>query len=257
MDALNFENGKVEKSYTVSRFHHLRNITKLFRIIDFRFLLIFLTWASTHVPFVVRISGEYFRQLMTIVISPLFIFIISNIIVLTLLFQSGFLFPQCSQINNETKGDLYEGFIINSDYCTNLAHEIPFLVHEQEDIVYQDKQTIFEEKKVGQNMKFVEGLKVHRRSQSESSKKKKSLEVDNFMNQLRRSKTEKCWKVINSGKTPAETVFVVDEMSNEEFQRAIEDFIAKQIKFHREEKLSVVISSHTSTCRTTSKGNIL
>lgn len=257
MDALNIDNGKVEKSNVMSRFVHLKNVTKLFRIIEFRFLLIFLTWVSAHVPFFVKISAEYARQLMTIVFSPLFIFILSNIIVVTLLFQSSCFFPRYYQEQNEIDIYLYEEFILNNDYYMNFTYETPFPVQEpDENIVYLDKQTILEEKKYGENMKFVEaleGLKVHRRSQSESTIEGKTLGVDNCKKQFRRLETEKCWKVINSDETLAETVYMVDEMNNEEFQRAIEDFIAKQIKFHHEEKLSVVISSHNWTSET-SKG---
>nr|GMD39681.1 uncharacterized protein LOC109172462 [Ipomoea batatas] len=55
--------------------------------------------------------------------------------------------------------------------------------------------------------------------------------------ELRRSEREKCRRVADPVDIPAETAYTVDELSNEEFNRTIEDFIAKQIKFHQEEKM--------------------
>lgn len=97
--------------------------------------------------------------------------------------------------------------------------------------MFQDKQTIVEVAKV---------IKAHRRSgdQSENLRRAEGLEEDINCSsccgkQLHRLETEMRRRVEDSGE--------VDELNNEEFQRAIEAFIAKQIKFHQEEKLAIVL----------------
>lgn len=121
--------------------------------------------------------------------------------------------------------EFYEEFIKNSDDSTQFSQECVSQAPEPEEILYQDKQSIYEVR-----------TNIDRRSQSETWKKEENLSEDICEKQLRPSETDKCRKVVNPGEVLDETV-VVDELSNEEFQRAIEDFIAKQIKFHQEEKL--------------------
>ncbi|KAG8383360.1 hypothetical protein BUALT_Bualt04G0004400 [Buddleja alternifolia] len=209
---------KIENSNnSIPRFSSLREIKKLFRVTEIFLILIFLTWSSTHLPVAVKVSGEYFRQLANIVVSHLFVFLLSNVIVLTLIFNSRHFFPHQSFQNL--------GEIDVEELCGEFIEfscEAPS--QRSEEIVYEEKRTVIE---------VTSEVKVHRRSQSESLRREKmmSLEEDSGK-QLRRSETEKRRKVVDDG---GETV--VDELSNEEFQRAIEAFITKQIKFHKQEKI--------------------
>ncbi|ESW28063.1 LOW QUALITY PROTEIN: hypothetical protein PHAVU_003G255700 [Phaseolus vulgaris] len=54
---------------------------------------------------------------------------------------------------------------------------------------------------------------------------------------LRRSETEK------RRENPPENLYPQDKLSNEEFQRAIEAFIAKQLRFLREESSAIVVQN--------------
>lgn len=54
--------------------------------------------------------------------------------------------------------------------------------------------------------------------------------------QLRRSETEKLRE------TAKENLYPQDKLSNEEFQRAIDAFIAKQMRFLREDSSAIVVS---------------
>ncbi|KAI3461935.1 hypothetical protein Pfo_018598 [Paulownia fortunei] len=219
------------------RFHCLPKIKKLFRIIEIFLILVFLTSASIRLPFAIKITGEYFRQLISVVVSPLFIFLLGNVIVLSLFLKSRHLFPQDehSQISIETHLEICQEFITNRDDCTHFTLE-SFL--QPEEVVFQDKQTIFEVTKV----------KALKRSQSENLRRGKGLEEDNCSScgkQLQRSETEKLRRVADGGEVALEAVEMVDELSNEEFQSAIEAFIAKQIKFHQQEKLAIVLHGRT------------
>lgn len=232
MEGFDFDDNVMmaERSSSMLRFCGLREIKKLFRIMEIFLVLLFLTWASNRLPFAVRISGEYFRQIVNIVHSHLFIFFLGNVIVLILFFKSRNLFLQHDFQNiSETHMEFCQEFIKNSYGHTHFAAESS---PQPEEIVYQDKQTILE----------VTRVKVHRRSQSENFRRKKVLEEDKNCGsrgkQLRRSETERQRRVEEVAAKNAE---MVDELSNEEFHRAIEAFIAKQIKFHQEEKLAIVL----------------
>lgn len=262
MEPLNFENLISEKPTTLLNLTHFirsSSVGKLFRIVEIFLGLVFLSWTSTRLPFAVKISGEYFRHLITVVISPLFIFLLSNLIVLTLLFKAGDQSPAIisSETETETEADFYEELVKASGNCmmnfTNLTSS-------PDEIKYEDKRTIFEVSravKIGNSgaSEVSETVtdrpsetKSYSRSQSENSDwKREFLEEEDEDNRgkLRRSETEKCGKVANPGENPGETVYIFDELSNEEFQQTIEAFIARQIKFHREEKLAVVLHRHT------------
>jgi hypothetical protein len=59
--------------------------------------------------------------------------------------------------------------------------------------------------------------------------------------QLRRSETEKLRE------TEKENLYPQDKLSNEEFQRAIDAFIAKQMRFLREESSAIVVHNTSSS----------
>ncbi|KAM7506759.1 hypothetical protein LguiA_017212 [Lonicera macranthoides] len=116
-----------------NRYNHLYNIAKLFRLIDFCLALIFLSWISAHLLLVVKISDKYFRILLSFIVSPLFIFLLCNAIVIALLANSG-------QFSNG-EPDLFEDFVIHNETNINFTLDSS-LVPETETIVYEDKKFI-------------------------------------------------------------------------------------------------------------------
>lgn len=266
MDPFDFDSLKSEKATAaILRHDHFKSIAKLFRILEIFLGLVFFSWTSTRLPFAVKISGDYFRHFVSIIITPLFIFLICNLIVLILLFKAGNIFSGAHYTCN-ISSEFYEGFIKNGDNSIiNLTDAISSPVPESIQIEYQDKQTIFQVtngRTVISNEKSLDvsefadrspivpetisESKSYRRSQSEHlDLNRESLEKEENHGKLRRLGTEKCRKIANPGEVPEETVYVFDELSNEEFQKTIEAFIAKQIKFHQEEKLAIVLHSQT------------
>lgn len=254
MDIFDIHNVKMEKANAMQRYWRFRKIAKLFRLVELFLAVFLLSWISTRLPFVVRISGEYFRLLLSIIVSPLFIFMVGNVIVLTLVVKSGHLNGTHSAVDNAGT-DLYE------DIVNNASEDVPPVL-KQEEIVYQDKRIISEEnskpiigyccneneikvheatKKPTVNSVPDLDSKIYRRSQSENLKNRDPfLESDKVNGKLKRSETE-----IGRRKddTPVEDEAadnVVDDLSNEEFQKRIEGFIARQVRFHQEEKLAIV-----------------
>ncbi|XP_057786758.1 uncharacterized protein LOC131004154 [Salvia miltiorrhiza] len=198
MEGFDFEGNTMKAEQSSSfpvKFSGVGEMKKLFRIAEIFIVLCLLTWTSSRLPLAVRISGEYLRRLVNIVVSHLFVFFLSNAIVLILFCKSRTLF-------------LHHAF--QPDFC----HDFIGNAAGEEEIVYQDKHTILQVTKV-------------RRSQSANFRRESGGACGR---QLRRSETEL-----------RRRVEVVDQLSNEEFQRAIEAFIAKQIKFHQQEKLTIVL----------------
>ncbi|XP_012491635.2 uncharacterized protein LOC105803782 [Gossypium raimondii] len=217
------------------KYNRLRSIAKVFRIFEVLSALLFLAWTAERVPFAVKISGEFVLKLGGIIASPFFVFLICNVIIITLIAKSGIF----SAVRN-ADSKVCEEIIKTADTHSKSVS--------QEEIVYQDKEIISEVNTSTRECEDMEpepepesdsdfeadNPRVYRRSKSEK------LEREKVKKELRRSESEKkCRKIENMD----EKLFPEDDLSNEEFQRAIEDFIAKQLRFRREESLSIVLHS--------------
>nr|GLL19200.1 uncharacterized protein LOC109168363 [Ipomoea trifida] len=244
-DAMNFNNS--EKS--IMKFDHFKSFTMLFRLIELCFGLVCLSWSSTRLPILIQISCDYLRLAFSFVISPLFIFLLGNFIVLTLLLKSGRLSGQSPITCHAEETKIYNSLIQNShnDYSMKVASGNSDTVTEPAGIVYQDKQTISETTALiapnlegSQTTGFEPRVPLKRTRSNELNVEKSGEES---CGKLQRTVTEKCRKVTDLSNAPTETSLDVENLSNEEFQRAIEAFIAKQIKFHQEEKLDIVLQS--------------
>ncbi|XP_059670822.1 uncharacterized protein LOC132316346 [Cornus florida] len=245
MDAFNFDNVKVEKANAMLRFHRLQKVAKLFRLLELCLVLVLISWTSTRLPFAVKISGEYFRQLLAIIVSPIFIFVLSNVIVVTLFAKSG----QTPTAVDNAETDLCEELIRNSDNQFDFRSKIYTPVPEPEEIVFVDKQIICEVNTVTSNNEStmvanpVMESKTFRRTRSDNLKREISSE--NSHEKLRRSETDKFPNDMYSGEFLPEKPCLFEKLSNEEFQRRIEAFIAKQVKFHQEEKMIIVPQNYS------------
>ncbi|KAE8685401.1 putative Phosphatidic acid phosphatase family protein [Hibiscus syriacus] len=234
MDSFVLDNVKAEKAKAMRRYNRLRSLANAFRFLELLLALLFLAWTFGRVPFLVKISGEFILKLGGVVARPLFVFLVCNVIIVTLIAKSGIL---SAVINADSK--IY-------DEITKIA-ENRSKSESQEEIVYQDKEIISEPNTATLTCEEMEpesesdsdtetdNPRVYRRSKSEKLPIRKTEEQ--VKKELRRSETEQCHKIENTD----EELFPEDELNNEEFQRTIEDFIAKQLRFRREESLSIVL----------------
>ncbi|XP_013741260.1 uncharacterized protein LOC103860681 [Brassica rapa] len=250
MDSIDFDSVKAEKANALRRF---QSIGFLFRIAEICAALLFVCWIFTSLPFAVRISGEFLRRLSSVVSTPLFMFVLTNSIVVALLTTKSTVF------SGGAEADIYRAFsrsgesrVSSSD--GDLTGETVFL---------DDKEMIGAETDLNSNSNptvargdhvttepekdsiTVTGLtndppptttKVYKRSKTEISAKQSPETVTKPT--LRRSETEKCRETVESCE---EVPFPEDNLTNEEFQKTIEAFIAKQLIFRRRESLAVVI----------------
>ena len=216
-------------------------MANLFRYVEICLAVVLFSWTFTRLPFAVRLSGEYFLQLSAFVSSPLFVFIVCNVIIITLIVISG-CFSAQKPVADIAETEIFEELIKHGgDSAEPPLETDPSVLTEPSGlVVYQDKQIVFEEKKstiIGE-AEMGSDSKVCRRTQSEKFERESSKKPHQ---KLRRSETEKCMKVAKSDKNLPEKEY--PKLSDEEFQRTIEAFIAKQSKFHRQESFAIVVSN--------------
>ncbi|GAB4848545.1 hypothetical protein Ancab_003251 [Ancistrocladus abbreviatus] len=245
MDVFDLNSVKAEKAAAMLRFRRLRRIAKLFRFVELGVALVLLSWLSSRVPFAVKASGEYLRQLSGVLVSPFFVFLVGNAIVVTLVAKSG-------QFARTTKN------AAENEFYQNLRSEASDEVLEPKETVFEDKEIICEEHSTSTAPKPEDDLSVfpsgvknvvssevkleYKRTQSENLARKRDEMKPS--EKLRRSETDivSCRKMMNYGdESEEEKARPEDGLSNDEFRRIIEAFIAKQVKFHREESKAVVL----------------
>ncbi|KAK9990354.1 hypothetical protein SO802_025339 [Lithocarpus litseifolius] len=218
-------------------------IKNLFRYVEICLAVVLFSWTFTRLPFAVRLSVEYFRQLSAFASSPLFVFILCNVIIVTLIVKSG-CFSAQKPVADNAETEIYEELIKHGgDSAEPPLETDPSVVTEPLAlVVYQDKQIVFEEKKstISGEAEMGSDSKVCRRTQSEKFERESSKKP---RQKLRRSETEKYMKVAQSDEKFTEKEY--PKLSDEEFQRTIDAFIAKQSKFHRQESLAIVVSNHS------------
>ncbi|KAJ6398408.1 hypothetical protein OIU77_019250 [Salix suchowensis] len=275
MDFSIFVSVNAEKANALLKYNHVQTLTKLFRLLEFCLAMILLSWIFNQLPFAVKISGEYFRRLAGIIASPIFVFLLSNGIIATLIAKSG-RFPGVNYGADNADTQLHEELIKNTDNNRNCPK--PFLsqnpnvllphaatatatatasetIKKVEQVVFQEKHIIISEENTFISTREKENedhdpeadmyadpdsdsenLKI-RRTMSEKMRRKNYVKEKR---QLRRSETEKLG-------SEEEILFRrEDELNDEEFHRAIEEFIARHLRFRRQESMSVVAQNQSS-----------
>lgn len=259
MNLFDFDIVKAEKNNAVQRYNHFRTIAKLFRLFELCVALVFFMWTCTRLPFVVKIFGEYFRRFVSVLVTPLFVFVLCNAIIVSLLAKSG----QNNENVNNIENELYEEFIKNSTIDrTRSESENDALTRETDEVKYQDKQIISEvnatviEDEIdletqshsdsdsdSDSVSVSDFPKAYKRSQSEKIERQC---LDKDVRELRRAETEKCLNVTKSDEEYwPESFLLEEELSSEEFNRTVEDFIARQWRFRRQESVSVVLHNQS------------
>ncbi|KAF3486365.1 hypothetical protein F2Q69_00056609 [Brassica cretica] len=240
MDSIDFHSVKAEKANALRRF---QSIGFLLRIAaEICAALLFVCWIFTSLPFAVQISGEFLRRLSSFVSTPLFMFVLTNSIVVALLttkFTTVF-------SGGGAEADIYRAFSRSGE--SHVSSSDGDLTGET--IVLDDKEMIDTETDLNSSSNSNPTVaradvtndhpptttKVYKRSKTEISAKQSPEMVTKP--KLRRSETEKCRETVESCE---EVPFPEDNLTNEEFQKTIEAFIAKQLIFRRRESLAVVI----------------
>ncbi|KAK1301827.1 hypothetical protein QJS10_CPB12g00040 [Acorus calamus] len=208
-----FNSVKAEKSTAMKRYRRIQKLRNLFRAAELLSAVVFFSWFSLRIPFAARIAGDYLRRLSSLLVSPRFVFLLGNAIVLTLFAKSGQI---CSSTSASDAGggdrDFY-GEIVNSQQSAA-----------PEEVVYHDKGVCEESVSPVPDRKQPYG-----RSMSEEGASADHLK-------------EACSELGRKAEAEAKMEEEAEVgMSNEEFRRTIEAFIEKkQINFQREELMAVI-----------------
>jgi len=168
-------------------------------------------------PIVVRNSSEYLKDISVFINSHYFVFIIGNLIIITLFAQgNGKNIPK-----EQEHDDIYEKLVGKS------------IKHEEKERIIKYDSTSIENKRIDdveEKMKTKTGLKkgyCYRRCETEILKKRRRVlrrcESDNS----RRKKIEAAPAAAGEEEM-VRISYPEDEMSSEEFRRTVEAFIAKQ-----------------------------
>lgn len=216
MDAFDFGNVKAEKGSAMPRHSLFSGIAKTLRVLELCLVLLFLSWILTRLPFALRVSAEFLR-------SPLFVFALSNAIIAALLAQSS------GRYNPAADGGAADRISAPSEpeFAAPVAEGV---VECQDSKQITDSCTDEDSRAVTESGSVT---KVYRRSKSETvtGEAGDGDGSKTARRKLRRSETEKA----------RENLYPQDKLSNEEFQRTIEAFIAKQMRLLREESLAIIV----------------
>ncbi|XP_073022436.1 uncharacterized protein [Primulina eburnea] len=209
MDMFKFNDVRIEKA-NISRYRRLERMATLFRFVELCFFLIIISKFSSKFPLSFQSSSEYFRGISVKLISPRFVFVVGNVIILVLFLKSG----EFAAKNGGKPSDLYEEYV---EKCR------------------RDQETCVTEEKIAaiadHGNKYgvcSDERKIHR-SCSDQNLAKAATHV----NQLRRTMTEEYRKSAANRRGSSK---LEDDMSGEEFRRTVEAFIARQQRFLREEE---------------------
>ncbi|KAE8672852.1 putative Defensin-like protein [Hibiscus syriacus] len=215
MDAFDI---KLEKRNAMSKQHQLCKVANLLRFVEVCVLLVLISRFTTHLPVA---FGKYFRGLSVLLVSPRFVFVVGNVIVITLFAKAG----QFSA----SRTDLYEEFV----EAREKNHSVHRYETERKSVPSGEEKRI-----ISLNVNTPKGTKSMRRTKSENLKRKSDHKQ--HCNQLQRLGSEKYVKHGDPEEEPAKSSCPEDGMSNEQFRNTIEAFIARQKKLLREEEYSVI-----------------
>ncbi|AES89159.1 hypothetical protein MtrunA17_Chr4g0035291 [Medicago truncatula] len=207
MESFRF-NLQVEKANAILKHRKLQRVTILLRLVEVCVVLVLISRLSLKLLVVVRNSSEYLRDVSVIVNSHYFVFVIGNVIIITLFAQgSGKNVPK-----EHEHDDIYEKLVHNS------------VNHEEKERIIKDDRIVEKGGSLEQHKMKREVKKSYRRCETNILKKRRRV--------LERCESENERKIIEAA-TPAEEEMLrisypEDEMSNDEFRRIVEAFIAKQ-----------------------------
>lgn len=252
MDSYSFvDNIQIEKANAVARYKRFNNIAKLFRLLEVFVAVALISWSSTRLPTVFKVSGEYLYAFSCYILNQHIVFLLGNVIVILCYILSRNetdhvhdYSPQVLEVTNK---------IIEVD--SNVELVLPQVEEKEEQKVLEINETVVineSENKVVDDVELVangcnQKQKIDK-TEAEDAIKQAAKQIERFQRthsaklkrvmstkpsrELRRSVTERRKSVDGGGgDTP------VEKLSNEEFRLAVEAFILKQQSFLKQQTM--------------------
>ncbi|XP_047168678.1 uncharacterized protein LOC124837388 [Vigna umbellata] len=199
---------------------YLRKIANVLRYAEMCVVLVLVSRLSINLPSTLRNSTEYFRNFMG---SPRFVFFLGNVIIITLFAQSGHFSNQASD-KPSPEPDLYLEFLQNSTVKPKLiVHSNTRKTKVSVRVEDGTKGRQIDPTKTETSLETVS--KDYRRCQSDIVER--VVENEKPPRVLQRCETEKVIRNVDS--------YPEDGMSNDDFRRKIEAFIARQQRLRKQE----------------------
>ncbi|KAL2892695.1 Lysine-specific demethylase JMJ25 [Bienertia sinuspersici] len=222
---------KMEKQKAMQRYMTFKKIANIARTVEIVVAITFIScsisFTSSYFPAFIEISGAFLRRISSLLFSPHFVFLVGNIIIITLFAKSS-----SEKNSSENSGDEISEFVAD-----NSGDEIPGEKPSSDNVREEIRDEV-----VKSTVEKEPEMKVYRRTKS-------TVEMPVVKKELRRSETEVRRKSVDGEKSQVKMKrkenrkFEEDELSNEEFRKKVEEFIEKQQRFLREEKLAVIVSN--------------
>lgn len=204
---------KAEKANAILRYRRRQKITTLFRFMELVVFLFVISRFSIQLPVAFfKLSGDYFRGLSVTVISPRFVFLLGNAIIIVLFLKAG----QYSSQENHENCNIKFKIDVCSEYMDKCEKSSEVIIHRDENKPRRKLD----------------------RSQSENLKRNKYADTGR---NLRRSVTGTCQKSVDCTEKSPESTRREEEMSSEEFRRTVEAFIARQQRSLREQEFEAIL----------------
>ncbi|KAH7848770.1 hypothetical protein Vadar_007563 [Vaccinium darrowii] len=236
---MDYQTVQTEKAKAMMRYRQLRNVGKMWRVLEIIVALAFFSWSSTRLPFFLNLGAQSLIGIYEYLINPHINFVVGNAIIVIVVLLS----RQKPAANTTAAADVFDQYVPDSEPLScelfqtlppNLA-TVAGEVETDTDTGCIDKQIVVTENAVREvqcdavSTAIDEGEKVMRRSfertKSDNTMKREFRPAPGRI--LRRSET-----VVLSREERVITSFdMVDRLSNEEFRRTIEDVIAKHRRF--------------------------
>ncbi|XP_009768527.1 uncharacterized protein LOC107785472 [Nicotiana tabacum] len=223
MESFNFKNIKAEKANAILRYKRLQRITTLFRAMEICIFFVIISRFSTQLTFVSKLFAEYFRELPLALISPGFVFVLGNVIVIVLFLKSRESYAKDNS-STSTITDFHDEYMKEcAKHITNYSEQSISNCREQS--LKQGKQSINNYREQSVKQCILGEREVGRKIRKSRSENLLCVpQHEETRRELRRSATVVCRRNVD------------DEMSSEDFRRTVEDFIARQQRLLREEE---------------------
>ncbi|XP_055814746.1 uncharacterized protein LOC129884477 [Solanum dulcamara] len=250
MESLNFHNIKIEKANAILRYKKRQRMTTWFRFIELCLFFVVISRFSIQLPLSFELWTDYFKGFGVTLISPRFVFVLVNAIVIILFFKSGHSSAKDGSMDN-IKFDLYDEY---KQAC--LMNKEAYYEKIEKQSKRQRKQSILVEVANCEQSILVEEANCEQ-SKKQSTLAERRVEKgihrshsDNALNsshneektrkRMIRSATVGCLKNIETAtRKMTTTSFPEDRMSSDEFRKTVEAFIARQQRLLKEEEFSI------------------
>ncbi|KAI3761218.1 hypothetical protein L1987_51630 [Smallanthus sonchifolius] len=257
MDSYGFiDSIQVEKANALARYRLFNNISKMFRAIEVFIAVALISWSSTRLPTVFKVSGEYLYACSSYVLNQHFVFLVGNVIVVLCYVLSGHTEvgngSDCSEVAEDNR--FRSATVADSDNrktseADSNIEPLPVPVPPAAEVLPEMKQTAMEEEVEHEVVGYEKAIvKTESEMDAETAIKQAVKQIERFhrtqsaklsleistkpRRELRRSVTERRRSEVatttGDGDLKISSIETVERLSNEEFRLAVEAFISKQ-----------------------------